>query len=63
MLYEKALRLPLSGVAFASPGKLITLASGDMALIEEGSLNLHCLVGIPLAAILLIVSLYQIVSK
>ena len=56
------LTLPLSEVASASPGKLITLASADMALIESSSRDLHYLIAAPLGAVLSIISLYNIVS-
>ena len=61
ILYEKVLRLPASGVASATKGKLIGLASGDMALIEQGSWQIPSIVAAPLAAIFQIVMLYKIV--
>lgn len=61
ILYSKLLKLPVSGVAKASPGKLISLASGDMALIEHGSLDLHCLVAAPFATVILVILGFQIV--
>ena len=62
-LYEKLLRLPVSGVAAASPGKLINLASGDMALIEQGAWSVPQVVGAPLASIFYLVLLFHIVRK
>ena len=61
LLFEKLLRLPVSGVASATPGKLISLASGDMALVEQGAWQLPYIVVAPLSSIFLIVLLYTIV--
>ena len=62
-LYEKLMRLPISGVAAATPGKLITLASGDMAIIELGAWSLPYIVAAPLSAIAQFVILSHIVSS
>ena len=62
ILYRKLLQLPLSGVARATPGKLITLASGDMALIEQGAWGLPYVVSAPLSSIFEFAILFHIVS-
>ena len=62
ILYSKLLKLPVSGVASATPGRLISLGSGDMAVIEQGSLDVHSLLSAPFAATVLLLALFQIVS-
>ena len=62
ILYEKLLKLPISGVATATPGKLITLASGDMAIIEQGAWALPFVVAAPLSSVTQFVILFYIVS-
>ena len=51
-LYRKLLKLPISVIGQASSGKLITLASGDMALIEQGASQLHFVFAGPISCIL-----------
>lgn len=60
LIYEKLLRLPVSGVATASPGKLIAIASGDMALIEQGAWQ-PCLISAPVSCFFLVFILFYIV--
>ena len=60
-LFKKILRLPVSGVTDATPGKLITLASGDMALIEQGAWGLPFVAAAPLSTIFQVVVLFKIV--
>ena len=63
ILYQKLMRLSQSSVAKASPGKLINLASGDMAVIERGFQNLPYIVTAPISTIVTVVLLYFIVSQ
>lgn len=47
----------------ATPGKLITLASGDMALIQKGAWLVPYMVSGPFACIIQFVILYHIVRS
>ena len=62
LLYRKLLKLPVSGIIEISSGKLITLASGDMTLIEEGTQALPYLFAAPLSTIFQLVILFNLVS-
>ena len=61
IIYRKLLKLRMSGVASVGHGKLITLASGDMALIEQGAWGLPYIVAAPLSTILQVAILFKIV--
>ena len=63
ILYRKLLKLKVSGIATVTQGKLITLASGDMALIEQGAWGLPYIVAAPLSTILQVAILFKIVRE
>ena len=60
-IYDKMLKLRIQEVSEASPGKLITLASGDMALIEQGSIQIQYLIAGPLSSILQLIVPFNLV--
>ena len=62
LLYRKALRLPLSAVARASPGKLINMCSGDMALVDYNFVWIAYVLAGPLATLQIMALLYRIVG-
>ncbi len=62
LLFHKVLRLPISEINSASPGKLINLASGDMATLEVKARYLPFLIATPLYSIFLLLCLYLVVS-
>ena len=62
LLYKKLLKLPVSRVASATSGRLITLASGDMVLIEGGGQALGYVIDAPLFTIFSLFVLYHVVS-
>ena len=59
LIYDKALRLSMGGVAEASPGKLINICSGDMTIIVTNMLTLPFIFSGPIVAIIVIYLLYQ----
>ena len=63
IIYRKLLKLRVSGVASVTQGKLITLASGDMALIEQGAWGVPYVVGAPICTVILLVVLFKLVSE
>ena len=62
-LYWKLLKLPVSGVKKATAGKLINLASGDMALIEQRAWSVPSIVGAPLSSSFYFLILFHIVRR
>ena len=59
LIFDKALRLSMGGVAEASPGKLINICSGDMTIILTNLLNLSYLISSPFVCALVTYLLYQ----
>ena len=62
LLFGKLLKLSQASVARASPGKLVNMASGDMAVIERGSIMLPYLAITPFAAVGCLVAMYFLVG-
>ena len=61
-LYQKLLRLSQSSVARASAGKLVNMASGDMAVIERGSQFVSYIIVSPICSLINLTLIYLIVS-
>lgn len=63
ILYHKLLRLSQSSISEASAGKLINIASGDMAVIERGVIFLPYLLVSPVSSVVTLTMTYLIVRS
>ena len=62
LLFAKSLRLSMAALAEATPGRLINICSGDMALIESNIGQLPPVLGGPASALLVLCLLFHTVG-